>query len=93
MRYGALAFSSAMLQAVGLIIGLGSPTIGCGVAIYAQRHYNAHTASLVIAAAIGGALPGHLVGLGYAALGQLDAVTIDSEFNTRQTLRRGAWDE
>lgn len=93
MRYGALAFSSAMLQAVGLIIGLGSPVVGCGVAVYAQRTYDAHTAGLIIAAAIGGALLGCLVGLGYAALGQRYAVTIDIEYNTRLAMRQGAWDE
>ncbi len=82
MRYGALAFYSALLQALGLVIGLGSVVAGAVAGIYIIHQASGMARALPLLIACGAALLGLLAGIILAAFGQFCAVVMDIEANT-----------
>ena len=91
MRYGALAFYSALLQAVGLVIGLGSLVAGTVAAVVIVHELSGMARALPLLIACGAILVGLLVGIILAAFGQFCAVVMDIEANTHPPTPLVGW--
>jgi hypothetical protein len=91
MRYSALAFYSALLQAVGLIIGLGSLVAGMVAAVVIVRELDGMARALPLLIACGAIVVGLLVGIILAAFGQFCAVVMDIEANTHPVSPLVGW--
>ena len=92
MRYGMLGLYSAIMQALGIAVAILS-FFGGVVVIAFMLTSLTRIAPLSILMAIAGMVGGCFVGLAYAAIGQLVALAIDVEHNTRMAVSRRQWGE